>query len=153
NALPSPTAKPSSFLTPPPQVSSNAPSVRVFDPNLMMSTVHMWNLTVQHELKSGYVVSAGYVGRRGIRLYRSWNANQIDAKPILPSFFAMQKNFNLGDGCRPDGTLSTGAPCPGAVPVPILLQGITNAAFVNSSTTQTDLSQNAAGNFASRLDA
>jgi hypothetical protein len=36
--------------------------------------------------------------------------------------------------------------------VPILQQGITNQTFVNSSTTTTDLSQNAAGNFASRLE-
>ena len=152
NAMPAPTAKPSTFLTPPAQVLGNAPNIRVFDPNLMMPTVHMWNLTVQHELKGGYVISAGYVGRRGTRLYRSWNVNQIDAKLILPSFLAMQKNFNLGGGCRPDGTLANNSPCPGAVPVPILQQGITNQSFVNSSTTQTDLTQNAAGNFASRLE-
>jgi hypothetical protein len=152
NALPAPSAKPSSFLTPPAQVASNAPAVRVFDPNLMMPTVHMWNLTIQHELKGGYVVSAGYVGRRGTRLYRSWNENQIDAKPILPSFLAMQKNVALGAGCRADGTLANGTGCPGAAAVPVLQQGITNQTFVNSSTTTTDLSQNAAGNFASRLE-
>jgi hypothetical protein len=152
NALPTPNAKPSTFLTPPPQVLGNAPNVRVFDPNMSLPTVHMWNLTIQHELPGGYVVSAGYVGRRGERLYRSWNVNQIDSKPILPSFLAMQKNFGLGGGCRPDGTLANGTPCPGAVAVPLLQQGVTNATFVNSSTTQTDLSQNAAGNFASRLE-
>jgi hypothetical protein len=152
NSLPIPNAKPSTFLTPPAQVLGNAPNVRVFDPNMSLPTVHMWNLTIQYELPSGYVVSVGYVGRRGERLYRSWNVNQIDAKPILPSFLAMQKNFNLGGGCRPDGTLANGTPCPGAVPVPLLQQGVTNATFVNSSTTQTDLSQNAAGNFASRLE-
>jgi hypothetical protein len=153
NALPAPSAKPSTFLTPPAQVSGNAPAVRVFDPNLTLPTVHMWNLTVQHEVKGGYVVSVGYVGRRGTRLYRSWNVNQIDAKPILSSFLAMEKNFNLGSGCRPDGTLASGATCQGAAPVPILQQGITNQTFINSTTTQTDLSQNAAGNFASRLEA
>ena len=92
------------------------------------------------------------MGRRGTRLYRSWNVNQIDSKPILPSFLAMQKNVALGGGCRPDGTLASGAPCTGAAAVPIVQQGITNATFVNSSTTQTDLNQNAAGNFASRLE-
>ena len=152
NALPAPSAKPSSFLTPPAQVLGNAPNVRVFDPNLKLPAVHMWNLTIQQELKAGYVVTAGYVGRRGERLYRSWNVNQIDAKPILPSFLAMQKNVALGGGCRPDGTLANGTSCTGAVAVPILQQGITNQAFVNASTTQTDLSQNAAGNFASRLE-
>ena len=153
NALQAPSAKPSSFLTPPAQVASNAPAVRVFDPNLLLPTVHMWNLTIQHEIKGGYVVSAGYVGRRGERLWRSWNVNQIDSTKILPSFLAMQKNVALGGGCRADGTLANGTGCPGAAPVPIIQQGITNQAFVISSTTTTDLSQNAAGNFASRLEA
>jgi hypothetical protein len=152
NALPAPTAKPSSFLTPPAQVSTNAPAARVFDPNLMLPTVHMWNLTLQRELPGGYVVSAGYVGRRGTRLYRSWNVNQIDAKPILPSFLAMQKNAALGGGCRADGTLANNSPCPGAAAVPILQQGIVNQAFLNSATTTTDLNQNAAGNFAARIE-
>jgi hypothetical protein len=151
NQMTPPNAKPSSFLTPPAQVLSNAPAVRVFDPNMQLPTVHMWNLTVQHELPGGYVISAGYVGRRGTRLYREWDANQVDAKPILPSFLAMQKNVAI-NGCRADGTLSNGAACPGAVTVPIVQQGIVNSAFVNSSTTATDLSQNAAGNFAGRVE-
>ena len=151
NEMTPPTVKPSTFLTPPTQVLTNSPNVRVFDPNLKLPTVHMWNLTVQHELQYGYVLSVGYVGRRGTRLYRSWDANQIDAKPLLPSFLAMQKNIAIS-GCRADGTLSTGAACPGAAVVPLVAQGVVNAAFVNSATTTTDLSQNAAGNFAGRVE-
>jgi hypothetical protein len=151
NEMTAPTVKPSSFLTPPAQVQSNAPPARVFDPNLQLPTVHMWNLTIQREIGLGYVVSAGYVGRRGTRLYRSWDMNQIDAAPILPSFLAMQRNVTIS-GCRPDGTLANGAACGGASPVPLLQQGITTPAFLNSATTLTDLSQNAAGNFAGRLE-
>ena len=152
NAMTAPTVKPSSFLTPPAQILTNAPAARVFDPNLKLPTVHMWNLTVQHELPAGYVVSLGYVGRRGERLYRAWDANQIDSGPILPSFLAMQRNVGLGNGCRPDGTLTSGAPCAGASAVPVLQQGIVNQTFINSATTQTDLQQNAAGNFAGRIE-
>ena len=152
NEMLPPTVKPSSFLTPPIQNYANAPAARVFDPNLKLPTVHMWNLTIQHELPAGVVVSAGYVGRRGTRLYRSWDVNQIDAKPILSSFTAMQKNVALGGGCRADGTLASGAACAGASPVPVLQSGIVNQAFVNSATTTTDLSQNAAGNFAGRIE-
>ena len=152
NEMAAPTAKPSSFLTPPAQVTSNAPPARVFDQNLKLPTVHMWNVTVQHELPGGYVVSAGYVGRRGTRLYRAWDMNQIDVKPILPSFLAMQRNVALGGGCRADGTLANGSPCPGASPVPIIQQGIINSAFANTAATSTDLSQNAAGNFGNRIE-
>ena len=152
NEMTPPTVKPSTFLSPPSQLLGNAPNVRVFDPQMKLPTVHQWNLTIQRELAYGYVVSVGYVGRRGVRLYRAWDANQIDSKPILPSFLAMQKNAGLGGGCRPDGTLASGAACTGAVTVPILQQGIVNQAFVNSATTTTDLGQNAAGNFAGRVE-
>jgi hypothetical protein len=145
-----PTVKPSSFLTLPPQPQGAAPPVRVFDQNLKLPTVHMWNLTLQRELPGAFAVSLGYVGRRGTRLYRSWDVNQIDAAPILPSFTAMQRNVRAG--CRADGTLASGAPCAGAVRVPILEQGIANQAFLISAATTTDLNQNAAGNFAGRLE-
>jgi hypothetical protein len=152
NEMTPPTVKPSSFLTLPAQVLSNAPAVRVFDPNMKLPTVHMWNLTLQREMAMGFVISTGYIGRRGTRLYRAWDMNQIDAKPILPSFLAMQKNVALGGGCRADGTLANGSACSGATPVPIVQQGIVNSSFVNSTTTATELNQNNAGNFAGRIE-
>ncbi|MEO8596626.1 MAG: TonB-dependent receptor [Candidatus Solibacter sp.] len=151
NELSVPNAKPSSFLTPPLQTQNNAPAARVFDQNLKLPTVHMWNLTLQRELPGGYLVSAGYVGRRGERLYRTWDANQIDSAPILPSFLAMQKNVAIS-GCRPDGTLASGSACAGATTVPIVQQGLVTSAFVNSATSITDLSQNGAGNMAGRIE-
>ncbi|MEO8369688.1 MAG: TonB-dependent receptor [Candidatus Solibacter sp.] len=151
NEFPAPNAKPSSFLTPPLQLQNNAPPARVFDGNLKLPTVHMWNLTIQRELKGGYLVSAGYVGRRGERLYRSWDANQIDSAPILTSFVAMQKNVAIS-GCRPDGTLANGNPCTGATPVPLIQQGIITSTFANATQSVTDLNQGAAGNMAGRIE-
>jgi hypothetical protein len=151
NQMPSPNVKPSSFLTPPLQTQNNAPPVRTFDPNLKLPTVHMWNLNIQRELPGGYVLQVGYIGRRGTRLYRSWDMNQIDAAPILPSFLAMQRNVGIS-GCRADGTLSNGSPCPGAVPVPLIQQGVITPAFANSAASSTDLRQNAAGNMAGRIE-
>lgn len=151
NELSAPSVRPSTFLTPPAQLQSNAPPARVFDPNLKLPTVHMWNLTLQRELPGAIAVSLGYVGRRGTRLYRTYDANQIDAAPILPSFFALQQNARI-PGCRPDGTTASGAACPGAVAVPLVQQGIVNAAFVNSAASTTDLPNNAAGNMAGRIE-
>jgi len=152
--LPPPTSKPSSQLTPPISLQNTAATARVFDPNLRLPTVHMWNFTIQREIGRGYVTSIGYVGRRGTRLWRSWDVNQIDAAPLLPSFRAMQQNTLLGGGCRADGTLSSGARCAGAVDVPWIQQGIMTAAFANSAASTTDLSpaQNGAGNMAQRLE-
>ncbi|MCX6603290.1 MAG: TonB-dependent receptor [Acidobacteria bacterium] len=154
NQLPPPTAKPSSQLTPALATQNTAPPARIFDPNLKLPAVHMWNLTIQRDLGKSYIGSVGYVGRRGTRLYRSWDVNQIDAKPILPSFLAMQRNVGIGGGCRPDGTLANGSACAGAVAVPLIQQGIINSAFANSAASITDLSptQNAAGNMAVRIE-
>jgi len=154
NQLAPPTAKPSSQLTPPMATQNTAVPVRIFDPNMKLPTVHMWNLTVQREMGRGYVASLGYVGRRGTRLYRSWDVNQIDSAPLVPSFLAMQRNVGLGGGCRPDGTLANGTACAGASAVPWIQQGIITSAFANSTASVSDLSptQNAAGNMALRLE-
>jgi len=87
----------------------------------------------------------GYIGKRGMRLFRGYDLNQIDAGPILPSFLIMQAN--VAKGCKADGT-----GCSGGAPVPLVTSGILTAAFVNSSTTANDLATNAAGNFAGRIE-
>lgn len=143
-----PTAKPSSYLTPPVQLLATAPNTIFFDQNLKLPTVHQWNLNIQQELPFGVVAQVGYIGRRGTRLMRAYDLNQINADPILPSFFVMQSNVRAG--CRPDGT-----GCPSGAsgqPVPLVTQGIVNAAFVNSATSITELNQNAAGTMAGRIE-
>src|SRR2546425_4911446 len=143
--LPPPTVKPSSFLTVPEQLLTNAPDLTVFDQKLKLPTVHQWNLTIEHQLPLGFVAQVSYIGRRGTRLLRAYDLNQINADPILPSFLIMQQNMR--NGCRPDGT-----GCANGVAVPILTSGIVPSAFVNTSLTQSDLTLNAAGNFAGRLE-
>src|SRR5260370_19695425 len=67
---------------------------------------------------------------------------------MLFSFTAMQSI--LSRDCKPDGT-----GCPTGVvstPIPLVTSGILTSTFVNSSTTITDLQQNAAGNFAGRIE-
>jgi hypothetical protein len=140
-----PSTKPSSFLTPPEQLLTNAPDLTLFDPKLKLPTVHQWNLTIEHELPWGMAAQVSYIGRRGIRLLRAYDVNQINADPILPSFLLMQQNMR--NGCRPDGT-----GCSSGVSVPIVTSGIVSSAFVNSTTTQSDLTLNAAGNFAGRVE-
>jgi len=143
-----PNLQPTSFLTPAAQVRTNAPSVTVISPNLKLPTVHEWNFTIQHQFSGDFLISLGYVGNRGTRLFNIYDSNQIGAGPILPSFLAMQQNVR--NGCA-----ASGSGCPaGATPaaVPIVQQGIVNATFVNTSTTATDIAQNAAGNFATRIE-
>jgi hypothetical protein len=147
--LPTPTVSPLSGLTPTAQIYGSAPNVTVFDQNLKVSTVHQWNVTIQRELPWGFVVSSGYVGNRGERLYSQTNMNQITATPaVLTSFGDMSSNY--ANGCKPDGT-----GCPSGVigtPVPYVTSGVLTSAFVNSSSSITDIQQNAAGDFAGRIE-
>ncbi len=146
--LSTPSLQPSSYLTLPAQLRTNAPNATVFDPNLKLPTVHEWNLTIQHELPSGIVASVGYVGRRGTRLFRAYDINQINADPVMPSFLDMQQN--VANKCKADGT-----GCPTGVTgiaVPIITQGIISSATATSSTYSTYLAQNAAGSFAGAIE-
>jgi hypothetical protein len=149
STLPPPTGvKPSSFLSPPAQLLGNAPNTVVIDPNLRQATVHQWNISIQRQLPFDMVLQVAYVANRGERLYSQLDANQISAAPIVPQFLTMQANVKAG--CRPDGT-----GCPAGVAgqsIPLVTSGVLTSAFVNSSTTLTDLSQNAAGNFAGRIE-
>lgn len=146
--LSAPNFKPSSQLTLTRQLLTNAPPVTTFDPDLKLPTVHQWSLSLQRELPIGMVGQIAYIGRRGTRLQRAYNINQIDAGPILPSFLLMQQN--VAKGCNPDGS-----GCPAGVTgsaIPIVTSGALTAAFVNSSQSRTDLSLNAAGNMAGRIE-
>jgi len=146
--LQAPTIKPSSFLTPPRQLLATAPGLTIFDQNWKLPTVHQWNLTIQRELPGGMVAQAGYIGKRGTRLMRAYDVNQINADPILNDFLIMQRNLNAS--CRPDGTA-----CPPGVsgsPVPMVVNGLVSAAFVNSATSVNELRQNAAGTMAGRIE-
>jgi Carboxypeptidase regulatory-like domain/TonB-dependent Receptor Plug Domain/TonB dependent receptor len=154
--LPPPTTKPSSFLTLPEALLSNAPPVTVFDPELKLPTVHQWNLNLQYELPMGFVAQGAYIGRRGTRLLRAYDINQIDARPILGDFLAMQQN--VAKGCNPDG-LGCPAGATGTLisivnypSIPNGPRGPLSRGFINSPTTMTDLDQNAAGNFAGRAE-
>ncbi len=140
-----PTFKPASQLTLPLVTLSNAPPVSVFDPNLKLPTVHQWNLSMQRELPKGIVAQVAYVGRRGTRLQRAYDINQIDARGLLPQFTTMQAN--IGKNCNADGS---GCPA-GVTGTPVSLPGIT-AAFLNSTTTRNDLLLNQAGNFVGRVE-
>jgi hypothetical protein len=143
-----PSAQPSAQLAPPAQLVNSAPTLISVDPNLKVPTVHQWDLSIQRELPGGVVVEAAYIGRRGTRLFRAYDLNQISADPILPSFVLMQQNVNKG--CKADGT-----GCPNGIvgaTIPLVASGTLTSTFVNSSTTSTDLAQNAAGNFAGRVE-
>jgi hypothetical protein len=148
--LPPPTSQPSSFTGPPPAPRLTAPDIGVFDQNLKLPTVHEWTLNLQRQLPWNFVAQVGYVGKRGTRLLRAYDLNQIktDQPGLLDSFLAAQQN--LAKGCRPDGT-----GCPAGVtgqPIGILNVLFPGSSGINSGTSITDLQRNAYANLLQRVD-
>jgi hypothetical protein len=90
-------------------------------------------------------------------LLRAYDINQINADKILPDFLLMQQN--VAKGCNPDG-LGCPAGVTGALisivnypaSVPNSPKGPLTQAFINSTTTRSDLALNAAGNLAGRIE-
>jgi len=151
--LPAPAVKPSTLLTPPQQLRTNAPPITVFDPHMKLPTVHEWNFSIQRELPWGLVMQAAYIGRRGERLFMAYDRNQVNPDSIIPSFLVMQQNRALG--CTPSGTGCVGGVAP-ALLTQLQTQGglsaTAAASFLNSSTTTAELDINGAGSFARRIE-
>jgi hypothetical protein len=147
--LPPHDRKPSSFYTPPIRPRGSAPNIGAFDPKLQLPTVHQWNLSVQRELPFGVVLQTFYVGKRGLRLLRAYNLNQIrtDHSGLATSFLAAKQN--LLNRCRPDGT-----GCPAGVTslAPGVLLMLSDPNFLNNTATQTNLLRNALGAVAAEID-
>jgi hypothetical protein len=144
-----PTAKPTSFLTLPSQIATNAPPITAFAPVMKTPTVHEWSLSMQRELPGGFVAQVAYVGRRGEHLFMAYNINQINPDAILPSYLLLQENVRRG--CAPS---TTAAGCIPASQIPLLqVPGVT-ASVVNSSgaISELDPTANAAGAFALRIE-
>ncbi len=149
---PLPAAVPSSKFTLPIQRALDAPGVGAFDPNLRVPTVHEWNLTIQRELPWGFVAQVGYIGKRGIRLYRAYDINQIrtDQPGYLAGFLVGQQNVLAG--CRADGTddpTITGTCTTGVSPAFLLTYS--TASFLNGRTS--DFLNNGLGELAAQIDA
>lgn len=145
--LGTPSARPSSQLAPPPRVFGVAPNVGAFDQNLKTPTVHEWSLTIQRELPRGLIGQIGYIGKRGMRLYRAYDLNQLrtDQPGFLESFLIAQRNLHAG--CRPDGT---GCPAGVTGTPPSLLLAMVPASVLNGWTS--DFRQNGLGEVARRID-
>jgi hypothetical protein len=157
-SLPVPTSLPSAQFSPPPNNANTAPDIGAFDPNLQVPTVHEWSLTIQRELPWRMTTEVGYVGKRGLRLYRAYGANQIftNQPGLLDSFnIARQNIFN---GCRADGT-----GCPSGVTgvTPTLLVALSRhtlgstsatAGFLNSTTSRNNFLNGALGALSRRID-
>jgi hypothetical protein len=149
-SIPAPTTTPSKALTVAAQPSGTAPSVGAFDPNIQNPAVHEWSLTVQRELPGHFVAQIGYIGKRGTHLYRAYDLNQgsINQAGFLDAFNIARANFLAG--CKGDGT---GCPAGVTGQTPALLLQLVSPAFINSSTSATDLQRGNIGNFSARMDA
>jgi hypothetical protein len=69
--------------------------------------VQQWNLTLQKEIRGGWVISTGYAGNRGIHLYgANYNMNQLDPKYFSLGLKLQDQVPNPYYGQITSGTLS-----------------------------------------------
>ncbi len=61
------------------------PSALTYDPNLVSSYSQNWNFAIQQELSGELVLTAGYVGTRGVHLLGSRDINQPFPSPQQPN--------------------------------------------------------------------
>jgi hypothetical protein len=61
------------------------PSALTYDPNLTSSYAQNWNFSVQQEISGEVVLTAGYVGTRGVHLLGSRDINQPMPSPQQPN--------------------------------------------------------------------
>src|SRR5690606_4719418 len=61
------------------------PSALTYDPNLVSSYAQNWNFSIQQEISGELVLTAGYVGTRGVHLIGSRDINQPQPSAQQPN--------------------------------------------------------------------
>lgn len=76
--------------------------------NLANPITHQWNFDIQRELPGGFIVTAAYVGTRGIRLFETQAFNpRVNGGPRMnPNFGPISVRDNAGDSIYHGGQLT-----------------------------------------------
>jgi hypothetical protein len=125
-------------------IAANNANLWFFNGNLPTPYVLEWNLSVQRELWKRITIEARYVGNHAVKLFRSWDINEIDFQNngLLPEFQNAQKNLAIGRTSFANQNL------PGQVPLPIfdrLFAGLAPASGFTNSAFITQLNENQIG--------
>lgn len=75
-------------------VSAGPNSIFVTGPNFRTPYVGEWNLNIQHEVSKGAAIEIGYVGSKGTRLTRLYDANQDIINPNFSQVATFATNAN-----------------------------------------------------------
>jgi hypothetical protein len=94
---------------------SQASDVWLFRPNLRTPYVQEWNLSVQRELWNRLTIEARYVGNHAVKLFRSWNINELNLvnNGLVDEFKRAQNNLAIA------GNNFSNQGHPGQTPLPI----------------------------------
>ena len=77
--------------------ATRSTSVVVFNPNLTNGYVQQWGLNLQRQLTNNTVLSVGYVGNHGLKLFMDQDLDQTHWNPFFQSAFGeLATNYNAG---------------------------------------------------------
>lgn len=96
-------------------------TVSTIDPNILAPYVQTWSAGIQRELKQGTVVEVRYAGNHGVRLWHTYNINEVNIfeNGFLTQFQAAQKNLAINNAGGKGNTFANNG-LPGQAPLPIL---------------------------------
>ncbi len=124
-------------------------NISTIDPNIRAPYVQTWSASVQRELKQGSVLEVRYVGNRGVRLWHTFNLNEVNIfeNGFLSQFQNAQRNLSIFRAANPQCGQTGQPPCSfvnsglaGQAPIPIFqtaftglsaAQGFSNAGFIS----------------------
>ncbi len=128
---------------------TNPPVEGIMDPNLATPYAEQWNLSIQREIRSGWVVEGRYIGNHVVKILRQIDFNQINVNTggFLQDFIRARNNGFLAQAA---GLAFNGAynpSVPGSQPLPVISQ-FPGGGFLNNSTVVAYLRSGEAGTLA-----
>jgi len=135
--------------------NSGSNTINVFKKDLATPYVYEWHVAVQREMGARVTVEARYVGNHGVKLYRTYNINELNilnnpytdtnghhVANVLTEFNNAVNNLAICKAANPGCTSFQNTGLPGQVPLPIfetLFQGIVPASGFSNTTFLTNL--------------
>ena len=131
-------------------LNPNSPPVEgMMDPNLVTPYVEQWNLSIERNVKNGWIVEGRYVGNHVVKIWRQIDFNQINVYQggYIQDFIRARNNGFLAQNAGLAFNPAYNANVPGSQPLTFFPQ-LPSGGFLTNSTVLADIRQGEAGTLA-----
>src|SRR5262249_43956629 len=94
-------------------------TISTIDPDIRAPYEQTWSASIQRELGQGSVLEVRYAGNRGVRLWHTFNINEVNIfeNGFLKQFQDAQRNLAINTANGRTGFANTGLPGQTAIPL------------------------------------